>query len=60
MAFLYCTLHNVAPRNLPLPAAVGPLADAAVRYHGVILTVWVAVLVLLFGESFWYYWRALL
>jgi hypothetical protein len=34
-------------------------ASVAVRYHGVILTLWFAVLVALIGEAFWSYWRTL-
>lgn len=59
VAFLYCTLHNLAQGNLPLPAGLRGAADVAVRYHGVILTLWFALLVFLIGEAFWSYWRTL-
>lgn len=60
VAFLYTTLHNVAAGNLPVPAALRPAAGVAVRYHGVILTVWLTLLLALVGEAFWHYWRTLL
>lgn len=59
-AFLYCTLHNLAQGTLPLPHALQPAAALATRYHGVILTLWLALLTILIGEAFWYYWRTLL
>lgn len=59
VAFLYCTLHNRAQGNLPVPAGMRGAADIAVRYHGVILTLWFALLVFLIGEAFWSYWRTL-
>ena len=59
-AFLYCTLHNLAAGRLPVPRAAAPALAAALRFHGVILTVWIAAIVLLIGERFWYYWRTLL
>jgi len=59
IAFLYGTLHNLAQRNLPVPSAAGGAADFAVRYHGVILTLWFGLLVLLIGVAFWDYWRTL-
>jgi len=60
VAFLYCTLYNVSRGNLPVPRALRGVANFASRYHGVVLTTWVAVLVLLIGEAFWSYWRTLL
>lgn len=59
-AFLYCTLHNLASGRLPLPRAAAPAVAVAIRFHGVILTVWIAAIVLLIGEQFWHYWRTLL
>jgi len=54
-AFLYVSVHNVGQGHLRAPR---PLATLLVRYHGVILTAWLAVLALLVGEAFWDYWRA--
>jgi uncharacterized membrane protein len=59
VAFVYGTLHNLAQGNLPVPGGARGAAEVAVRYHGVILTLWFAVLVLLIGEAFWDYWRTL-
>ncbi len=59
VAFLYCALQNLAQGNLRVPAGLGDAAAVAVRYHGVILTLWLAALVLLIGEAFWDYWRTL-
>lgn len=59
VAFVYATLHNLSQGNLPVPARVRGAADLAVRYHGVILTVWFALLIVLVGEAFWHYWRTL-
>lgn len=60
IAYFYCALHNLAEGNLRVPPGLHGAADIAVRYHGVILTLWFAVLVLLIGEAFWSYWRTLL
>jgi len=59
VAFLYCTLHNLAQGNLSVPPRLRGAVSVAVRYHGVLLTLWFAVLVLLIGEAFWSYWRTL-
>lgn len=58
-SFLYCTLHNLAQGNLPVPKPLRAGVDVAIRYHSVLLTAWYAVLVLLIGEAFWSYWRTL-
>ena len=54
VAFLYVTIHNTSNGALP-STRIGVLA---VRYHGVILTTWLAVLTLLVGEAFWDHWRS--
>lgn len=59
VAFLYCTLHSLAEGNLRVPARLNGAVSVAVRYHGVILTLWFGVLVALIGEQFWSYWRTL-
>lgn len=59
VAFVYCTLHNLAQDNLPVPSGARGAADLAFRYHGVILTLWFGLLVALIGEAFWDYWRTL-
>lgn len=59
VGFLYCTLHNLGQGNLPVPVALRGVAAFAIRYHGVLLTLWLAVLVALIGEAFWGYWRTL-
>lgn len=59
VAFLYCTLHNLAQRNLPVPSGARGAAGLVVRYHGVVLTLWFGLLLLLIGEAFWDYWRTL-
>ncbi len=57
VAFLYLTLHNLAQRNLPSPSPLRPAIAAATRYHGVILSAWLAILTLLIVEAFWEHWR---
>jgi uncharacterized membrane protein len=59
VAFLYGTLHNLGQGSLPVPAGLRGAVSVAIRYHGVVLTLWFAVLVLLIGEAFWSYWRTL-
>ena len=59
IAFVYCTLQNLAQRNLAVPDQVRGATDFAVQYHGVILTAWFGVLIVLIGEAFWDYWRTL-
>lgn len=60
VVFLYGTLRNVSQGVIPIPRALRPAADVAVRYHGVILIVWITTLTILVGDAFWYYWRTLL
>lgn len=60
VAFLYCTLRNLAAGALSPPPAPRRLAAVAIRYHGVLLTLWLAGLAALVGEAFWHYWRTLL
>ena len=52
--FVYVTLYNVTHGALPA-TRVGAIA---VRYHGVIVTAWLAVLTVLIGEAFWDHWRS--
>jgi len=52
--FVYVTAYNVATGSLP-PTRIGAIV---VRYHGVVLTVWLAVLTALIGEAFWDHWRS--
>lgn len=59
-AFLYCTLRNLATGAIPLPRRATQLAATAIRYHGVLLTLWLAILTGLVAKAFWYYWRTLL
>ena len=54
-AFVYVTAANVAQGRLALPR---PLTTALVRYHGVILTLWLTALALLIGVAFWDHWRS--
>ena len=49
------TAANAAERRLVLPR---PVAIAFVRYHGVVLTLWLTVLTLPIGEAFWDHWRS--
>ncbi|WP_326555658.1 vitamin K epoxide reductase family protein [Micromonospora sp. NBC_01813] len=58
--FWYVTVHNLHHRQLPVPEAARPLADAVVRYHTVGLVLWYLVIAVLIGEQFWFYWRTLL
>lgn len=58
VAFVYVTLTNLAAGRLPVPPRLSRLADLLIRNHGVVVTVWLAVLTLLIGEAFWDHWRA--
>ncbi|ADB50907.1 vitamin K epoxide reductase family protein [Conexibacter woesei] len=60
VAFVYVTLRNLAEGALPTPRALRVPAAAAVRNHGVIVTVWLLAVGLLIGVAFWDYWRTLL
>lgn len=59
VAFFYCTLCNLAHGPLPASARLRGFVGLVVRYHGVVLILWFAVLVALIGEAFWDYWRTL-
>lgn len=59
VSFLYCLLHSFAAGYLPVPATARKVVRAAVSYHGVILTCWLAAVTVLIGEAFWSYWRTL-
>lgn len=60
VAFLYVTLHNLAQHHLPWPAPLRPAIAGAIRYHGVILSTWLATLTLLIVVAFWDHWRTVL
>lgn len=47
VAFMYVTVANAGQGRLPLP-----FAATVVRYHGVIVTLWLTVLTLLIGQGF--------
>ncbi|WP_053722140.1 vitamin K epoxide reductase family protein [Saccharothrix sp. NRRL B-16348] len=55
--FWYITVHNLGEGHLPAPRRLAALATG---YHGVILTVWYAAIVLLVLQAFWSYWLSLL
>lgn len=57
--FVYVTLYNFSARNLKIPGRLRRAADAAVRFHGVILTIAVIIVIVLIGEAFWSYWSTL-
>ncbi len=59
VGFFYCTLCNLAHGPLPASARLRGVVSLVVRYHGVVLTLWFGLLVLLIGEAFWDYWRTL-
>ena len=59
ISFFYCTLCNLAHGPLPASASLRGCVNLLVRYHGVVLTLWFGLLVLLIGEAFWDYWRTL-
>lgn len=56
--FVYVTLHNLAEHRLPVPKQLRHAGVIAIRYHGVVLTVWLTVIAVLIGEAFWDYWRS--
>ena len=58
--FGYVTVRNVVVGDLPVPAVARRLADVAVGYHGVALTLWALTIVALIGIRFWSYWSTLL
>ncbi|MBK1783900.1 vitamin K epoxide reductase family protein [Prauserella cavernicola] len=57
--FWYTTVHNLAAGHLRLPSALRPLGRWPVRYHGVVLTTWYLVVIVLIGQAFWWYWSGL-
>jgi hypothetical protein len=56
-AFWYTTVHNLREGHLPAPRRLAALATG---YHGAVLTVWYAAIVLLVLQAFWSYWLSLL
>ncbi|WP_408993439.1 vitamin K epoxide reductase family protein [Streptomyces sp. 1268] len=58
--FWYTTLHVLARGYLPVPDRVRRSATAVARYHGVVLTAWYLIIVVLILERFWLYWTTLL
>lgn len=58
--FVYVTLFNFSTSNLPVAKPLRPVVDVGVRFHGVILTILLATVVLLIGEAFWDYWSTLI
>lgn len=57
--FFYVTLRNAIKRVLPIPARADGAVETVARYHGVVITIWLLVLIALVGEAFWYYWQTL-
>jgi uncharacterized membrane protein len=51
--FWYTTLHNLHHRYLPGPRRV---VTVAIKYHGVVLTVWLLLVALAVLQAFWTYW----
>ena len=58
--FWYTTLHNVRAGNLGGYATPRRVADAALRYHGALLTAWYLLIAGLITQRFWDYWATLL
>ena len=57
--FWYVTLHNASNAGFPAAPMVRRVVSLATRYHSVVLTSWVVVILALIGEQFWSYWRTL-
>ena len=57
--FVYVTLYNLSAGNVKLPGRIHRVADVAVRFHGVILTIAFIIVIVLSGEAFWSYWSPL-
>jgi uncharacterized membrane protein len=57
--FWYTTVHTLTRGYLPVPAGVRRAADAVAAYHGVVLTAWYLIIVVLILQRFWLYWTTL-
>ena len=57
--FWYVTLHNISSGALPTPPRLAAAARIAAEYHGVVLTLWYALIVGLIAQRFWDYWSTL-
>ncbi|ALV39172.1 Vitamin K epoxide reductase (plasmid) [Streptomyces sp. CdTB01] len=58
--FWYTTVHNLTRGHVPVPGRVRRAATAVAGYHGVVLTAWYLVIVVLILQRFWMYWTTLL
>lgn len=59
-AFWYTSLYVIREGHLKLPPSFKQATDFATRHHADILFIWFAVLILLIGKRFWYYWSGLI
>ncbi|MFF6833350.1 vitamin K epoxide reductase family protein [Streptomyces sp. NPDC012438] len=58
--FWYTTVHNLTRGHVPVPDGARRAAAAVAGYHGVVLTAWYLVIVVLILQRFWLYWTTLL
>lgn len=57
--FCYTTLHNLTAGRLPVPARWRRAVSRLATYHGLLVTSWLLVIVLLITIRFWAYWTGL-
>ncbi len=58
--FWYVTLYTVSGRHLPVSDSARRVVGILAGYHGVALTGWFLLVVVLITQRFWTYWSALL
>ncbi|MGH3980436.1 MAG: vitamin K epoxide reductase family protein [Pseudonocardiaceae bacterium] len=58
--FWYVTLFAVSAGHLPVPASARRVVGILAGYHGVVLTGWFLLVVVLVTQRFWSLWSALL
>jgi uncharacterized membrane protein len=57
--FCYTTLHNLTAGRLPVPSRRRQGVMRLAAYHGVLVTCWLLVIVVLITTRFWSYWTGL-
>lgn len=57
--FWYTTVHILTRGYLPVPDGVRRSATAVAGFHGVVLTAWYLIIIVLILQRFWLYWTTL-
>ena len=58
--FCYTTLHNLRSGRLPVPLSWRRATSGLTTYHGLLVTSWLLVIVVLIAARFWSYWTGLI